>query len=201
MCPITNLYLFLIILGVVFGIYWFSRQYKHVKENFNTIAKLLESPKITSYFFNFIVRIEGLYKGRKAGWGFHAYQTSQDRCTWLYVEPNCKIKRRYICITNSNPTKNTVLRGKKIYFIREAFQDTIIGGTMRDKMPLYSAEDIGYMLNELSGAAEILETREPKSLSIPIKERLFKVVAIIAAIIFMFIMLRVFILDALSRVP
>ncbi len=199
MCPTTTFYLSLIVLSLLFGVYWFSRQYKNVKENFDAIAKLLDSPKIVSYFFNFIIKIEGYYKGRKAGWIFKAYQDNQ-RCTWLYVEPNCNIKRRYICIIDPKPTENTVLRGQKIYFIRGMFQDTIIGGLMRDNMPQFSVEDIKCMLDELSGAAEKVEAQNQNSLSIPIKEQLVNLITIIAAIIFMFFFIKAVISETLSKI-
>ncbi len=93
-----------------------------------------------------------------------------------------------------------MLRGQKIYFIRGMFQDTIIGGVIRDKMPQFSVEDIKCMLDELSGAAEKVEAQDPNSLSIPIKERLMNLVTIIAAIIFMFFFIKAIIFEALSKI-
>jgi len=158
MCPYSVMPMLLLALVVLFFMFWIPRQYRNVKENFSTFAQLIESPQESNYFFDCIMTISGYYRGRKAGWSFRIFQDNQ-RCTWLYIEPHCKLKPRYITISDPTPTKHTVLRGKRIYFVREVFQDLIAGGLLRDSLPLFTKEDIVDMLEELNSAAEIVETR------------------------------------------
>lgn len=200
MSPINNFYLFLIIVGILFGVYWFRRQYKNARENFNTLATLIDSPQIEHSFL--IIYINGNYQGRKVGWSYSAlfgYNSHAD--IRLYIEPNCKIKKNRVnrLFDNCWITENTKLRNNRIYFIRSPLKD-MITGILQDMMPLFTREEISGFLEEINNAAGIVEARDPKSFSIPIKEQLFNIVAIIVAIIFMFIMVKVFISEALSKI-
>ena len=75
-----------------------------------------------------------------------------------------------------------------------------MGGLIQEGIPQYSVEDIKCMLDELSGAAEIVEVSGPNSLSIPTKERLINLAVIVAAVILMAFVIKVFILEALSKI-
>lgn len=161
-------YLFnsLLILSLaIFALFWLSRQYEQARGNFDKLEKVIDNTQKKSYCLNLFVTISGNYHGRKVGWFFRAYQDNQ-RCTWLYVEPNCKLKSSLIVIDHPHPTRNTSLIGKRIYYVREFQQGTQFGGLIRDPMPSFTEQEIINMLNELITAAEIMETNAMKDKTI-----------------------------------
>ncbi|MDO8804875.1 MAG: hypothetical protein Q7R35_10615 [Elusimicrobiota bacterium] len=56
------------------------------------------------------------------------------------------------------------------------------------------------MLNEVSGAAEIMEAHVQGSLSVPVKDRLINLIVILAAVVLMSFFIKTVISETLSKI-
>lgn len=157
MCPTAFILQLAIVIMIGWCFYVFSHGYKNARENFNRLASLIESPKMYARLFGLFLAIEGYYKGRKVGWSYFCLRddlnTDSRRNIRFYIKPNCNPKKPpLISIAYPSPTKETYLKGNKIYFMLPYLP--LISKT---RMLLFNEQELVEILNKLSEAAAIVE--------------------------------------------
>lgn len=154
MCPQTSFLQFIVGILLLMLLFQVMRIYKSAKANFKVLSKLLQSPQIN--WFLVFIRLEGFYKGRKivlTYWLLSGEGAAQS--VEFYIEPRCNLRRqKFICLSYPHPTKNTMLRGKRLYYIDRNF-------IKRADRERYADQEFLDILKQLTQVAETIE-KDPK---------------------------------------
>jgi hypothetical protein len=151
MCPKTpELYLCCIIGVIIIYYFAYRRIFKCVSANFDTLGTLIQSSQRVNSFYQ--VTLSGFYKGRRVELQCPFFDKGGSRT--FFVEPlNVRAEQKLFMLEYPRPTRNTQLKGNKVFYSHRAFFNT-----GDDYYKIYSREELVQILEELREAAHNVET-------------------------------------------
>jgi len=156
MCPRTFYLQVFIILAIWLMVYSYRRQIERARLNADIIKSFLKAPEMRLGFLNINFTLEGWYKDRKISYFYHLDSECNGSKYNLYITPKyAPIENRLFLLKYPRPTKNTYLKKDKIFYSKWT---PLRGGLFNPGgMVLFTAEEIGGILEELTLAAEQVE--------------------------------------------